>query len=65
MFEYILIFTLGFFIGYGIDDIDKENQKDIQMKNQEMILNKIKEDRAKGYVPDFDTYEELYNKYGK
>ena len=48
MFEYILIFALGFFIGYGTGDINKAEQEDKHIKAQKMIIEKIREDRQRG-----------------
>ena len=65
MFEYILVFVLGLFVGLGIDDAVTQQREDISTKKQKMVLEKIKNDYDRGYVPDFEAYRKLYNKYNK
>jgi hypothetical protein len=60
MFEYLLVFSLGLFLGLSYDDITVEKKEKIEYKKQKLIIQRIQEDYESGYEPDFALYKKIY-----
>jgi hypothetical protein len=60
MIEYILVFTIGLFLGLGFNSSNSVNYEEENEKRKKMIINRINEDYKRGYIPDIQKYKKLY-----